>query len=82
MEATVLFVAVSALILIAVTSMRFGVDSREGFVSKERELARRGVIWDRSSATRDRQPSAAGRLNVSVSRLAVPRKCISATCGG
>jgi hypothetical protein len=34
MEATVLFVAVSALILIAVTSMRFGVDSREGFVSK------------------------------------------------
>jgi hypothetical protein len=82
MEATVLFVAVSALILIAVTSMRFGVDSREGFVAKERELARRGVIWDRSSATRDRQSSAAGRLIVSVSRLAVPRKCVSATCGG
>jgi hypothetical protein len=82
MEATVLFVAVSALILIAVTSMRFGVDSREGFVAKERELARRGVIWDRSSATRDRQPSAAGRLNFKVSRLAVPRKCVSATCGG
>jgi len=81
MEATMLFVAVSALILIAVTSMRFGVDSREGFVSKERELARRDIVWDRSSATRDRQPSAAGRLRFSVSRLAVPRKCVSATCG-
>jgi hypothetical protein len=82
MEATVLFVAVSALILIAVTSMRFGVDSRDGFVSKERELAQRGIVWSRSSATRDRQPSAAGRLNFKVSRLAVPRKCVSATCGG
>ena len=81
MEATMLFVAVSTLILIAVTSMRFGVDSREGFVSKERELARRGIVWDRSPATRDRQPSAAGRLRFSVSRLAVPRKCVSATCG-
>ena len=81
MEATVLFVAVSALILIAVTSMRFGVDSREGFASKERELVRRGLVWDRFSATRDRQPSAAGRLRFSVSRLAVPRKCVSATCG-
>ena len=77
-----LFVAVSALILIAVTSMRFGVDSREGFASKERELARRGIIWDRSPATRDRQRSAAGRLNFSLRGLAVPRKCVSATCGG
>ncbi len=81
MEATILFVAVSALILIAMTSVRFGVDSREGFASKERELARHGIIWDRSAATRDRQPSAAGRLNFSVRRLAVPRKCVSATCG-
>jgi hypothetical protein len=81
MEATVLFVAVSALILIAATSMRYGVDSREGFASKERELAQRGIVWDRSSATRDRQPSSTGRLRFSVSRLAVPRKCVSATCG-
>ena len=81
MEATILFVAVSALILIAVTSMRFGVDSREGFVSKERELAQRGIAWARPSATRDRQPSAAGRLRFSMRGLAVPRKCVSATCG-
>ena len=81
MEATMLFVAVSALILIAVTSLRFGVDSREGFASKERELARRGIIWDRSSATRDRQLSAVGRLNFSGRGLAVPRKCVTATCG-
>jgi hypothetical protein len=80
-EATILFVAVSALILIAVTSMRFGVDSREGFASKERELARRGIVWDRSSATRDHQPSAAGQWRFSMRGLAVPRKCVSATCG-
>ncbi len=63
MEATILFVAVAALILLAVTSMRYGVDSREGFASKERELARRGIVRAESSATRRRQPSAAGRLN-------------------
>ena len=44
MEATMLFVAVTVLILLAVTSMRFGVDSREGLASKERELARRGIV--------------------------------------
>ena len=31
MEATILFVAVASLILLAVTSMRYGVDSREAF---------------------------------------------------
>ena len=76
MEATILFVAVSALILIAVTSMRFGVDSREGFASKERELARRGIVSAESSATRRRRPS------VWAFMLPVPRKCVSATCGG
>jgi hypothetical protein len=81
MEATILFVAVASLILLAVTSMRFGVDSREGFASKERERVRRRIVWGRSSATRDRQPSAAGRLRFSVTGLAVPRKCVSATCG-
>jgi hypothetical protein len=39
MEATILIVAVSALILLAVTSMRYGVDSRGGFSSKECALA-------------------------------------------
>jgi hypothetical protein len=76
-----LFVAVSALILIAVTSMRFGVDSREEFASKEQELARRGIIWDRSPAPRERQRSAAGRWRFIGRGLAVPRKCVSATCG-
>ncbi len=43
MEATILFVAVAALILLAVTSMRYGADSRDTFASRERELARRIV---------------------------------------
>ena len=81
MEATVLLVAVSSLILIAVTSLRFGVDSREGFASKERELAQHGIVWDRSAARRNRQPSPTGRSRFSMTRLAVPRKCVSATCG-
>jgi hypothetical protein len=75
-EATILFVAVSALILIAVTSMRFGVDSREGFASKERDPASQGILEAESSATRRRRPS------VWAFMLPVPRKCVSATCGG
>ncbi len=81
MEATMLFVAVAALILLAVTSMRYGVDSREGFASKERELARAELSGLNRRQRGDRQPSAAGRLNFSTSGLAVPRKCVSAPCG-
>jgi hypothetical protein len=81
MEATILFVAIAALILLAVTSMRYGVDSREGLISKERELARHGIYWGRSAATRNREPVAASRLKLRMSRLAVPRKCVSASCG-
>ena len=44
MEATILFVAVAALILLAVTSVRHGVDSREGFASTERELAEHRIV--------------------------------------
>jgi hypothetical protein len=44
MDATMLFVAVTVLILLAVTSMRFGIDSREGLASKEREPARNGIV--------------------------------------
>jgi hypothetical protein len=40
MEASILFAAVAVLILLAVTSMRYGVDSRDQFTSKERELTR------------------------------------------
>ncbi len=80
MEATILFVAVAALILLAVTSMRYGVDSREEISSKERGPASPGIVRAESSATRRRLPSAARRLNF-VPGLAVPRKCVSATCG-
>jgi hypothetical protein len=54
MEATILFVAIAALILLAVTSLRFGVDSRESFRSAEHELARRGLVWEGSLAPQDR----------------------------
>ena len=80
MEATILFVVVASLILLAVTSMRYGVDSREGFASKERGPAPPGIVRGESSATRRRLPSAARRLNF-VPGLAVPRKCVSAQCG-
>ena len=80
MEAIVLFVAVAALILLAVTSMRYGVDSREGFASREREPAPRRIVRAESTPSRRRQFSAAKRLNF-VPGLAVPRKCVSASCG-
>jgi hypothetical protein len=39
----ILFAAIALLILLAATSARFGVDSREGYVTKEVDLARRGI---------------------------------------
>jgi hypothetical protein len=39
-EATILFAAVTALILLAVTALRYGVESRDGFASQARDLAR------------------------------------------
>ena len=81
MEATILFVAVATLIVLAVTSMRYGVDSREEFSSQKRELARRGIVRGESSAARNRQSIAGARLKLRMPRLAVPRKCVSASCG-
>jgi hypothetical protein len=78
MEATILFVAVAALILLAVTSMRYGVDSREGYASKERELARRGIVRAESATGRRRPAVWAFMLPLT---LPVPRKCVSASCG-
>ena len=52
MEATSLFVAIGLLILLAATSMRYGVDSRDAFASKERELAMRGIVWGGPRQTR------------------------------
>lgn len=79
MEATILFVAVAAVILLAVTSMRYGVDSREGFISKDSELASRGSVRAGTSATRRRQPSIWAFMLPPIPP--VPRKCVSATCG-
>ena len=38
-----LFAAIALLILLAATSLRYGVDSREGYTTKEYDLARRGI---------------------------------------
>jgi hypothetical protein len=81
MEATMLFVAVASLILLAVTSVRYGVDSREAFSAKEHELPSREIVRGGSTATRNRQPVAAARRKLRMPRLAVPRKCVSASCG-
>ncbi len=46
-----LLLLITAAILFALAAYRWGVDSRPGFVSKEHELARRGIIWpDRGAA--------------------------------
>ena len=50
MEINSLFVGLALLILLAVSSMRYGADSREGFAPKERRLAPRGIVWDVPSA--------------------------------
>ena len=78
MEATILFVAVAALILLAVTSIRYGVDSREGFSEKEREPASSAMLRAESSVTQRRQ---LGRHRFSTSALVVPRTCVTAQCG-
>jgi hypothetical protein len=44
MEATILFTAIGLLILLAAAAMRYGVDSREGYPTKERDLVLRGII--------------------------------------
>jgi hypothetical protein len=36
MEVSILFAAIATLIVLAIVAMRYGVDSREGFTSKDR----------------------------------------------
>jgi hypothetical protein len=43
MDTASLFAAIAMLILFAVTSMRFGADSRDGFSTKERDQTLRGI---------------------------------------
>jgi hypothetical protein len=46
-----LLLLITASILFALAAARWGVDSRPGFVSKEHEFARRGIVWpDRGAA--------------------------------
>ena len=75
MDAGILFVAIGALVLLAVTSQRYGVDSRPCFPSKERELAGRGMSW-RNSPARDRlmarEVSDARRRRLGEDRVASP----------
>jgi hypothetical protein len=79
MEATILFVAVAAVILLAVTSIRYGVDSREGFIPKDRELDARGSVRAELPVTRRRQPSIRAFMLPPI--LPLPTKCVSASCG-
>jgi hypothetical protein len=43
MEAFILLTAIGLLILLAAAAMRFGIDSREGYLTKERDLVLRGI---------------------------------------
>ena len=82
MEATILFVAIAALILLAVTSMRYGVDSRDGFASTERELAGRGVPRSGSPARREHQmaPTTPVALSLPVLEKEPVKPCVPAPC--
>jgi hypothetical protein len=44
MEVITLVVSVAALTLLAVTSMRYGVDSRESFAAQDREVDARRIV--------------------------------------
>ncbi|MFN8661480.1 MAG: hypothetical protein U0075_06275 [Thermomicrobiales bacterium] len=47
MEAIILISAVGLLTLLAVAAMRYGVDSRDGFASTDRNTTLRGFVWSR-----------------------------------
>ncbi len=47
MEAIILISAVGLLTLLAAAAMRYGVDSRDGFASTDREATLRGFVWSR-----------------------------------
>jgi hypothetical protein len=83
MEATILFVAIAALILLAVTSMRYGVDSRDGFASTEREMAASGIARGGSLATRQHQmaPLTPVTSSLPVSEQEPVKSCVPAPCG-
>ena len=45
-EFSSLFVAIGLLILLAATSMRYGVDSRDGYRTRRGGLDASGIVWD------------------------------------
>ena len=49
--ASTLFVGLALLILLAVTSLRYGVDSRDGFRSRRGAFAPRGIVRDDPSSS-------------------------------
>ena len=81
MEANILFAGVAALILLAVTSMRYGVDSRECLASKERELAARGIVRDGTPATPVRPTTSTSRVNLDVPGQEQAKECVPVPCG-
>jgi hypothetical protein len=78
MDFSSLIVALAALILLAVTSQRFGVDSREGWPGNERTSR-----WSGFSDLGPEPPR--GRPVATASRIARPRRaapeCAAAPCG-
>ena len=82
MEATILFVAVAVLILLAVMSMRYGADSRDIFASRERELAAHWGVWGGSLPTRKRhRERAEGTTRLNLPRQELADNCLVAPCG-
>ena len=81
MEANILFAGVAALILLAVTSMRYGADGRECLASKERELAARGIVWDGTPSTPVRPTMSASRVNLDVPGQEQANECVPVPCG-
>ncbi len=82
MESTILLVAVAALIMLAVASMRYGVDSREDFTTKERELAAHGIARGGSLPTRGRHSAPiARRPRLNRLRQEPNDGCLTAHCG-
>lgn len=72
-----LFVAIGLLILLAVTSMRHGVDSRDGFRGRKGDLASWSIVWDVPPST----PKAVKAAPKSEERLALaPADCGLAPC--
>jgi hypothetical protein len=68
-----LVVGLALLILLAVTSMRFGVDSRDGLRSRRDAFTPLGIVWD--------VPSAAPRPLKPVQEESAPPLPAPADCG-